>query len=107
MLDRLKSALVDSYVGAVALGYMLAQCILHFANVFANPIAGWITRGEYRDVITHGAPMPGFTFKDGLPELVRFVLLLAVWLVLVRWLYFTSPTQHALPISDADQVTPD
>jgi hypothetical protein len=32
MLDRLNSALVDSYVGAVALGYMLALCVLHFAN---------------------------------------------------------------------------
>ena len=103
MLDRLKSALVDSYVGAVALGYMLAQCVLHFANVFANPIAGWITRGEYKDVITRDTPMVGFTFRDGLPELVRFVLRLAVWFVLDRWLYFTPPKQDALPILDADE----
>jgi hypothetical protein len=104
MLNRLKSALVDSYVGAVARGYMLAQCVLHFANVFANPIAGWITRAEYKDVINHGTPMVGFTFRDGLPELVRFVLLLAVWFVLVRWLYFTPPKQDVIPIPDAAQT---
>ncbi len=104
MLDLLKSALVDSSVGAVALGYMLAQSVLHFANVFANPVAGWITRGEYKDVVTHGTPMAGFTLRDGLPELVRFVLLLAVWLVLVRWLYLMPPEQDALPIPDSDQT---
>ena len=105
MLDRLNSALVDSYVGAVALGYLLAQCVLHFANVFANPVAGWITRGEYKDVVTHGMPMVGFTFKDGLPELVRFVLLLAVWFVLVRWLYLTPLKQGALvQTHDSDQT---
>lgn len=105
MLDRLKSALVDSYVGAVALGYMLAQCVLHFANVFANPVAGWITRGEYKDVVTHGASMVGFTFRDGLPELVRFVLLLAAWFVLVRWLYLTPLKRDALVTTpDSDEA---
>ncbi|HEY1472431.1 MAG TPA: hypothetical protein VGF61_25565 [Candidatus Acidoferrum sp.] len=104
MLDRLKSALVDSYVGAVALGYMLAQCVLHFANVFAYPIAGWITRDQYKDVVTHGTPMVGFTFRDGLPELVRFALLLAVWFVLLRWLYLTPLKQDALVSTpDSDQ----
>jgi hypothetical protein len=103
MLDRLKSALVGSYVGAVALGYMLAQCALHFANFFANPVAGWITRGEFKDVVTH--PMLGFTFSDGLPELVRFALLLAVWFALLRWLYLTPVKQDKLPSTpDSDQT---
>jgi|SRR5580693_3302692 hypothetical protein len=105
MLNRLKSVLVNSYVGAIALGYMLAQCFLHFVNVFSNPVAGWITRAEYKDVVTHGAPMVGFTFRDGLPELVRFVLLLAVWFVLVRWLYLTPLKQDTLvPTPDSDQA---
>jgi len=105
MLDRLKSALVRSYVGAIALGYMLAECALHFANVFAMPIAGWITRAEYKDFVTHGMPMVGFTFRDGLPELVRFALLLAVWFVLLRWLYLTPPKQDQMvPTPGSDQA---
>jgi len=32
--------------------------------------------------------LPGFSLQDALPELVRFVLLLLVWYVLLRWLYF-------------------
>lgn len=104
MLKRLKRALVDSYIGAIALGYALAQCIFHFVNIFAAPIAGWITRSEYKEALTHSTDLIGFTFKDALPELVRFVLLLAVWYVLVRWLYFAPVRlEPSTPISDADQ----
>jgi len=96
VLKRLKQALVDSYVGAIALGYLLAQCILHFVSVFASPLAGWVTRSEYKDVIAHNTPLVGFTFKDALPEFVRFLLLLVVWYVLVRWLYFTPVRRVSL-----------
>jgi hypothetical protein len=105
MFERLKQALVDSFVGAIALGYALAQCILHFVNIFASPIAGWITRSEYRDVIAHNTPLIGFTFRDALPELVRFALLLAAWYLLLRWLYFTPVRpEPSVPISRAEQA---
>ena len=105
MLDHLKSALVSSYVGAIALGYIMAQCALHFINVFAMPIAGWITRDEYKNVVAHGMPMVGFTFRDGIPELVRLALLLAVWFVLLRWLYLTPlKRDQMVPTPDADQT---
>ncbi|HEY2456272.1 MAG TPA: hypothetical protein VGI13_03135 [Candidatus Acidoferrum sp.] len=100
MIERLKQALVDSYVGAIALGYALAQCIFHFVNIFATPIAGWITRKEYKDVIAHDTPLVGFTFADALPEVVRFGLLLMAWYFLVRWLYFTP----VRPVPDPDQA---
>jgi hypothetical protein len=88
MLDRLKQALVETYVGAVALGYLFAQGILHFVNIFASPVAGWISRKQYGGLGPRTASLPGFSLQDGLPELVRFVLLLLVWYVLLRWLYF-------------------
>lgn len=40
MLNRLKRTLVESFVGAIALGYLLAQTILHFVNIFASPVVG-------------------------------------------------------------------
>ena len=89
MIERLKRALVESYVGVIALGYLLAQCILHFVNIFASPVVGWITRNEYREVIPRGTALAVFSLKDSLPELVRFFVLLLVWYLLVRWLYFT------------------
>jgi hypothetical protein len=88
MLSRLKRTLVESFVGAIALGYLLAQTVLHFVNIFASPVAGWISRKQYGGLVPKDSNLPGFSFKDALPDLARFVVLLLVWYVLVYWLYF-------------------
>lgn len=89
MFERLKQALVESFVGAIALGYLFAQCILHFVNIFASPLIGWVARNEYRQIMPGGAALAGFSLKDALPDLAKFLFLLFVWYLLVRWLYFT------------------
>ena len=95
MIERLKGALVESFVGAIALGYLLAQCILHFVDIFASPIAGWLSRSQYRAFMPSGAALPGFSLKDALPDLSKFVVLSLVWYLLVRWLYFTPLKKEA------------
>jgi hypothetical protein len=98
MLNRLKNVLVESFVGTIALGYVLAQTILHFVNVFASPIAGWVARDEYRRLVPKSlapqSPAPtGFPYRNALPELVSFLLLLLVWYVLLRWLFWKPVAQ--------------
>ena len=98
MLNRLKSALVESLVGAIALGYVLAQTIMHFVNIFVSPIATWIARDEYRRLMPQSlAPQTSaptnFPYRNALPELVSFLLLLLVWYVLLRWLFWKSVAQ--------------
>jgi hypothetical protein len=88
MFDGLKQALLESYVGAVALGYLFAEAILHFVNIFASPVAGWVSRKQYGEFVSRTTAPTGFSPQDALPELVRFFLLLLVWYVLMRWLYF-------------------
>jgi len=95
MLDRLKKALVKSFVGAIALGWLLAQGILHFANVFSAPVAGYLMRKEYRGIIDRTTAPIGFSFQDALPELVRSCSLLVVGYVLLRWLYFKPLAEEA------------
>jgi hypothetical protein len=34
MFERLKQSVVESYIGAIALGWLLAQSLVHFANIF-------------------------------------------------------------------------
>lgn len=88
MLNRLKKALVDSFVGAVALGWLFSQGVLHFAYVFSAPVAGWVTRRLYRGLAERTNISTGFTLQDALPELVRSVSLLLVAYLLLRWLYY-------------------
>lgn len=99
MLKRIKRALVESFVGAIALGYLLAQTILHFVNIFASPVVGWISRMQYGGLAPKDSHLPGFSFKDALPEVTRFAVLLLVWYVLVRWLYF-KPVEESAAVSN-------
>lgn len=105
MLKRLRRTLVESYVGAIALGWLLAQGILHFAYVFSSPVTGWVARYEYRQ-ISSGFPTPANSlFQDALLELVRSFFLLLVWYVLVRWLYFKPlDKETSKPAPDPEQT---
>ena len=89
MLERLRSALVNSFVGAIALGWVFAQAILHFAYVFSAPVAGWLTRREYHGMVDR--VNAGFSLHDALPDLAKSVSLLIVGYVLLRWLYYKTP----------------
>ncbi|HKV92636.1 MAG TPA: hypothetical protein VJW20_08825 [Candidatus Angelobacter sp.] len=86
---KVKRALVTSYVGAVALGWLFAQGLVHFANIFAAPIAGWLVRQQYSGLLQQSNRQTGFSLHDSVPELVRCAAILLVGYVLLRWLYFT------------------
>ena len=73
MLERLRSILVSSFIGAITLGWVFAQAILHFAYVFSAPVAGWLTRREYHEMSNRVST--GFFLHDSLPELVKSGLL--------------------------------
>jgi hypothetical protein len=99
MFKRLKQALVSSYVGTVAVGWIFAEGFLHFAYVFSAPITSWITRNEYRGIIEQST-VKGFAFRDAVPELVRSIALLVLGCLLLMWLYF-GPFEE----SDVDDTT--
>lgn len=90
MFKRLKQTMVESYVGAIALGWLFAQGVLHFAYIFAAPVAGWASRRTYLSlgILGHSTPVQGLLFRDALPELARAFFLLLLWYLLLRWLYF-------------------
>jgi ABC-type spermidine/putrescine transport system permease subunit II len=85
MFDRLKRTLVDSFVGAIALGYLFAEVVLYFVNVFTAPVAGWVRRKEFPGT----TPTAGLSLQAAVLPLISFVVLLLIWYVLLRWLYFT------------------
>lgn len=88
MLERLKRTLVDSLIGAIALGYLLAIDILRFVDIFVSPVEAWVKRSEFPEVIGHSHASSGFPFRYALLQLASFLMLLLVWYLLFRWLYF-------------------
>lgn len=94
MFERLKRALVESYVGAVALGYPFAQAIMHFVNIFASPVSAWAARkgGAYGALQRHEWPLaPGGVARN------NQVLRALANLVFPRSLALLQPTQGCGP----------
>jgi hypothetical protein len=65
--------------------------MLHFVAIFATPVAGWISRKNYGGLLQSGPALPGFSFLDALPEIVRFIVLVVIFYALTQWLYFDQP----------------
>lgn len=106
MFKRLRRTLVESYIGAIALGWLFAQGIMHFALIFISPVAGWVARYEYRQIPDGLPTLANFPFQDALLESVRSFFLLLVWYVLVRWLYFKPLEKEATePAPEPEQTT--
>lgn len=89
MLERVKRAVVESYIGAIALGYLLAEVIFAFANIVSSPLSNWIERRDYQYLLQSVAPVSKLHFQDALPPLIRCAVYLTVWYQLLRWLYMT------------------
>jgi hypothetical protein len=91
MLEQLKRTLVESYVGAIAMGWLLTTAILDFVSIFSSPVQGWVSRNEYR-ALSHTAAPVGLQLQEALPELIKAFLVLLIWYFLFRWLYL-KPTR--------------
>ena len=111
-MHKLKRVLVDSYIGAIGLGYLLAEILEHFVNIFASPVAIWVTQTGFflrgpRTVILGQASRPS-PIAYAIPELVRFVVLLLLWFVLLYWLYLKpeQPDESAKPVAPAPEAGP-
>jgi hypothetical protein len=90
MFPRLKNALVDSYVGAIALGYLLAEGIEHIINVFTAPFSEWVAQKEFQWMMPQNVPLPGLSIRSSLPHLVHGVFYVFIGLTLLRWLYYPA-----------------
>lgn len=89
MLSRFKRAIVQSYIGAIALGYLFAQIVFYFVGVFATPVATWATESHFHQD-THNNVTPTLSLLTSVPDVIRFTLSLTLWYLLLWWLYMKS-----------------
>jgi hypothetical protein len=101
--NRLKKSLVESFVGAICLGYLFAQGLIHLAYALVAPLAGWISRKEYSALTMHPEISTKFSFEEVLPELARAVGLLLLGYILLRWLYYKPVVGVTETILDSAQ----
>jgi len=103
MLDRLKNALVSSFIGTITIGWLFTQAILHFAFIVSAPVASWLMRREYLGSPEHISA--DFSLYPALPEVAKSVSLFAVGYVLLRWLYYEAPQPQPRIASPSPKAT--
>ena len=79
MVNRLKRVLVKSFIGAIALGYLLAEAALYFVNIFTAPLASWSTQRMFQGLTPRPNPSRSFPFQMALPQVVGFLVLSLIW----------------------------
>ena len=90
MFENLKRLLVDSFIAPIGLGYLLAQAVLYFVNIFTSPVSLWVARMIFPD----RTGSRRFPLEAALPQVIGFVLVLLVWYGLLRWLYAVRISQE-------------
>jgi len=100
MFSRLKRSLVESYVGALALGWIFAYAILDFVSIFTAPLTNWVTRTEYRTMLI---PDPtGLVLRASLPYVIASPALFLLGYLLMRWLYFKPPVESSEAVANPE-----
>lgn len=90
MLGRLKTALVESFVGAIALSWIFAQAVLHLVSAVTAPLSEWEQQRFYSQLrIGDHLRYPLLAW---IPELTAAICLAAVGWLLLRWLYYSPIT---------------
>ena len=91
-LAGMRTALVDSFVGAIATGWLFAEGIGHFASIFTMPLTTWLQQRMLYQLNRASSPIfpdhPHFPVELAIPQLLSSLLLLLIAYGMLRWLYF-------------------
>jgi len=102
MLSRLKAALVNSYIGAIATGWLLADGLYGVAGLITKPFELWYTIHYYRELLpTEPLPSARLALESALNGLIGGVVRLLLAFLLIRWLYWERPQSRAETPEDA------
>jgi len=99
----LKTALVGSYVGAIAIGYLLGDGVEHIVSVFISPISEWVQLKELHRISPQGLTGSQFGLLSSLPHVFYGALYILIALALLRWLYYPANVEAlAGPAGEVD-----
>jgi hypothetical protein len=87
-LSNMKTALVDSYVGAIALGWLFAEGITRFVSIVTEPFQSWLAQRQFWKANHFSSATPGYPFPEALSLLLMSLFLLLIAYGLLRWLYY-------------------
>lgn|GEM_PF-650523 len=95
MLERVKKALVESYIGAIGVGWIFAQGLINLVGAVVTPLSVWFVDavGNHQNgANSFDAPEPAqFSLAPAVPSLMWAAMFLLLSFILLRWLYMQPP----------------
>lgn len=91
MADLLKKALVESYVGVVAIGWMIADAAVRIASALQAPILTGFRQHLASEMVGLKPTREPIEWQLVYPDLISAAILLAFSYGLLRWLYYAKP----------------
>jgi len=101
MFERMRTALRESYVGAIITGWLLADGLVRLTGILTSPLFSWATQQEFRGILPSAAGPRPFPFRAALPDAISAALLLLMGYGLLRWLYYQREEPAASPETEA------
>jgi hypothetical protein len=103
MLERIKKALVRSFVGPIAIGWLFADGILRFVSGVTSSLMEWLAEWiqQPKGSVLFPSPRPPFPSPILIREWFAAALILLAAFLLLRWLYIEP---SAAEPSDPSQV---
>jgi hypothetical protein len=108
MFKKARKALVESFVGAIALGCVFAYGVFNLVDAVSVPFANWSSVLYTVSVIGPGAvrpPAARFPWVIVAMPVYRGVGLLVIGYLLLRWLYYPAK-QPAITASGVSNEAP-
>jgi len=107
MLERIKKALVESFVGVIVVGMLFADGIGSLISGISIPLGNWISLWIQQTKVSAGFPTPApqFSIDPFFREWISAVCFLLVAFLLLRWLYMEP--RAAEPSDPAQEEEPE
>jgi multisubunit Na+/H+ antiporter MnhB subunit len=100
-MRRIREVLLNEYIGAIAIGFILAQVVAGIVSTVVTPIAFyWESRRRPANAFESRA----FSWESLLVPLVSVVLYLLAAYLLVHWLYL-RPVEETVEKTNGDDVS--
>jgi hypothetical protein len=84
-MGRIRSILLTDYIGAITIGFVVAQAVTAFIGAFIAPFDSYWQLARRHDVT--GGPAPVFSWQMLTVGLVSSALYALIALLLAKWLY--------------------
>jgi large-conductance mechanosensitive channel len=101
-MNRIREILLAEYIGAVAIGLILAQAVMTFITTLVNNVV------VYWEIQKSGSVLTGnqsFSWKGPITSLVDVGLYLFVAFLMIRWLYLRKNSEEESLADDTRAAT--